>query len=276
MKQWINHIYRRWRLFFNYPLSAFAAQTSFSLILSAFPFAMLLFTLMGYVPGLEQHMLQSELRRFMPELFEEFINRIFQDIAIGRNLTLISITALSALFAASNGFVSMIRGMNTVYGIQEARSFFRIRIMALLCTLILISAMLLTLLLMVFGDYIVSLLIFTLPPSFRSSIPAMGYRVMLIYVFLAVMFILVYKTMPNRKSTIRHEFPGALVAASGWLIFSFIYSMFISHISTYLYGSLTSAVFMMLWIYYCIYILFVGAQINCWLRLKRQQRHKGE
>ncbi|MBR6548067.1 MAG: YihY/virulence factor BrkB family protein [Clostridia bacterium] len=276
MMQWIARVYRQIRLFFNYPLSAFAAQTSFSLILSAFPFTMLLFTLMGYVPGLEQHMLQSEVGRFMPKLFEELVNRIFQDIAIGRNLTLISVTALSALFAASNGFASMIRGMNMVYGIQEARTFWRIRLLALLCTVVFMSAMLLTLLLMVFGDHIIALIHLAIPRFSHTQVPALGYRIVLICIFLTVMFILVYKTMPNRKSSVKHEFPGALVAAGGWLIFSFIYSIFLSHISTYLYGSLTAAVFMMLWIYCCIYILFVGAQINCWLRLKRRQRHKGE
>ncbi len=276
MKPWIGWIKEQARLFFNYPVSAFAAQTAFFLIISAFPFAMLLITLMGYIPGLEQQMLQSELSRLMPGLFNDFVDRIFSEIYAGRNLTLISITAFSALFAASKGFTSLIRGMNLVYGIREQRKFFAVRGMALLCTVVMMSAMLLTLMLMVFGDWLLSLIAYYLPAFSKTAVAIISYRVVLIYVFLVAMFLLVYLLIPNRKSTFRAELPGALLAAAGWIVFSMLYSFYLTQVNNYVYGSLTSAVFIMLWLYFCIYILFVGAEINRYLRLKRLQFEKGD
>ncbi len=271
MKRWFLWCKDFGQLFFNYPVSAFAAQTTFFLIISAFPFAMLLITLMSYIPGLEQQMLQSELGQLMPTLFNDFANRIFEEIYQGRNVALISVTAFSALFAASKGFASLIRGMNLVYGIREQRNFFAVRSMALLCTLTMLSAMLLTFLLMVFGDYLLSVVAYYLPAFSGAAVSIISYRVMLIYVFLVAMFLLVYLLIPNRKSTFKAELPGALLAATGWILFSMLYSLYLTHVNTYIYGSLTSAVFIMLWLYFCIYILFVGAEINRYLRLKRLQ-----
>lgn len=31
---------------------------------------------------------------------------------------------------------------------------------------------------------------------------------------------------------------------------------------TYMYGSLTAFIILMLWVYFCIYIFFIGAEIN--------------
>ena len=276
MKRWLLWCKEQGQLFFNYPVSAFAAQTAFFLILSAFPLAMLLITLTAYIPGLEKQMLQSELARLMPTLFNDFADRIFREIYQGRNPAVISITAISAWFAASKGFACLIRGMNLVYGIREQRGFFAVRAMALVCTVVMLSTILLTFLLMVLGDYLLSLVAYYLPAFSQTAVSIISYRVVLIYAFLAAMFLLVYLLIPNRKSTVKAELPGALFSATGWIVFSMLYSLYLTRVNTYVYGSLTSAVFIMLWLYFCIYILFVGAEINRYLRLRRLQFVKGE
>ncbi|MBR3844138.1 MAG: YihY/virulence factor BrkB family protein [Clostridia bacterium] len=265
-------------IFFNYPISAFAAQTAFFLIISAFPLAMLLITLIGYIPGLEEQMLQSELSRIMPELFNEFADKIFEEIYEGRTVTLISVTAVSALWAASKGFVSLIRGMNLVNGIQEQRNFFVVRGMAMLCTFGLMLAIIGSLILMVFGQKIAEILIYYFPALERAAFFIISFRALVLFVLLTGLFLVLYLAVPNRRSTLRGELPGAVFSALGWIIFSMLYSLYLSNVNSYIYGSLTSAVFIMLWLYACIYILFIGAELNCYIRLKNKPSmiRKGE
>ena len=49
-----------------------------------------------------------------------------------------------------------------------------------------------------------------------------------------------------------------------------MYFNFFSRFS-YMYGSLTAIILLMLWIYFCICILFLGAEINCHLDRLRQR-----
>lgn len=271
IKQWYQKLVRLTGVFFSYPVSACAAQTAFFLIISSFPLAMLLITLIGYIPGLEEQMLQSGLSRIMPELVDDFVNTIFSEIYAGRNLTLISVAAVSTLLAASKGFISLIRGMNLVYGIKEQRNYFVVRGMAVLCTVSLIFAIVVTLIVMVFGAHIGNLVIYYFPSLAKATFALVSFRAILVFLLLTVLFLTLYLAAPNRRSTLRNELPGAMLSALGWILFSLLYSFYLDRVNTYVYGSLTAIVFIMLWLYACIYILFIGAEINCYLRLKRNE-----
>jgi membrane protein len=73
-----------------------------------------------------------------------------------------------------------------------------------------------------------------------------------------------YIFIPNRKTKLYKEFPGALVSAAGWMGFSYLYSFYIDNMGNYsnMYGSLTAIVLFMLWFYFCMYILFIGGEVN--------------
>ena len=78
---------------------------------------------------------------------------------------------------------------------------------------------------------------------------------------------LLYLVIPNRKSRLLAELPGAVLTAGGWICFSYLFSFYIDHRQNiaFAYGSLTTLAFSMLWLYFCMYILFVGAEINVFL-----------
>ena len=63
--------------------------------------------------------------------------------------------------------------------------------------------------------------------------------------------------------------PGAAFASGGWILFSYFYSLYIIHFPavSYLYGSLAALVLMMLWLYICMTILLLGAEVNKHLHL---------
>lgn len=263
-------------IFFGYPVSAFAGQSAFFFIISAFPFTMLLITLIGFIPGLEQLALGAEFTRIMPDWFSEFVEKIFTEIYNGRNPALISVAAASTLLAASKGFISLIQGLNVVYGIKEKRNYFAVRGMAVVCTLTMMAAMVLTLILLVFGDSLAALVANLWPALAKTAIVIISFRVAVIFILLTALFTAIYLAAPNRRSSVRAELPGAALAAVGWIGFSFLYALYIRHVNTYTYGSLTAAVLIMLWLYACLYIVFVGGEVNRYWQSRRPQEKRSE
>jgi membrane protein len=81
---------------------------------------------------------------------------------------------------------------------------------------------------------------------------------------LLVFFLIIYIVIPNRKTKLLNELPGAMVCSAGWMGFSYAFSYYIDNFSNYAstYGSLTAVVLFMLWMYFCMYLLFIGAEVN--------------
>ena len=81
---------------------------------------------------------------------------------------------------------------------------------------------------------------------------------------MVLFFTLMYLLIPERKSSFFAELPGAILTSAGWLGFSYLYSYYIDHIANYnaTYGSLTAIVLCMIWVYACMYIMFIGAEVN--------------
>ena len=77
-------------------------------------------------------------------------------------------------------------------------------------------------------------------------------------------FIAMYTVLPNRKNRIRDTLPGALLGSAGWLIFSDLFSIYVEHFSDYtnIYGSVYAVALSMLWLYFCICIVFYGGVLN--------------
>ena len=89
-------------------------------------------------------------------------------------------------------------------------------------------------------------------------------RFFLLGILQTLVFTLMYRFLPNRKSTFLRCLPGGLFASVGWLVFSDLYSVYIAHFSAYanIYGSIYAVALCMLWLYFCMSILFYGGVLN--------------
>ena len=81
---------------------------------------------------------------------------------------------------------------------------------------------------------------------------------------LAVLFMVLYRFVPNRKVRLFRQAPGALFSAVCWYVFSIVFSLYVEYSPGLInmYGSLTTIVLVMLWLYFCMYIILIGAEIN--------------
>lgn len=245
-------------------ISAYSAQAAFFVIISAIPLIMLLLTLLRFVPYFNSGDIIFDFD-MLPHDLNEFLGDILREIISKSSNTLISISAITALWSASKGVYSMMQGLTAAYSLHETRSYLRMRGLSIIYTIVLLVVIIAALGFLVFGNSIYDTLIDFLPIAAEHvRIISKGIRWLIAFGFLLLFFEAMYLMMPNHKSTIIRELPGALVSSIGWVVFSYGYSYYIDNFSNYsnIYGSLTAVVLLMLWLYFCMYIMLVGAEIN--------------
>lgn len=247
-------------------IGAYSAEAAFFLIISIFPFAMLLITLLQYLP-ITENVLTVMAEGFLPDNISEFVTDMIEELSEKASTTIISVTALVTLWTASKGVFSVIRGINAACGVKETRGYIALRISALFYTLFFAVGILFTLLLLVFGNHIFLWLSARVLFLNKFAI-VVGLRQLIGFLVLCIFFWFVYSFAPNRKTKLIRELPGAVFASLGWILFSFAFSFYINYIGnlSYFYGSLTSVIVLMLWLYICMYIVFIGAEINVFLK----------
>jgi membrane protein len=245
-------------------VNMYSAQSSFFIIVSFFPFIMLLLCILNYT-NITESLLLTLVYDLLPSKTQPLIISIINEIYHSSSFTLLSVTAVSAIWAAGKGFVSIIQGLNDVYDTGgESRNYFVLRFHAMLYTIALIVIIIFSLVLMVFGNRLLDLINVHWPLVGSAIQFILRFRFLIFIGVLTLFSLVLYIVVPNRKSKIRHELPGAVFTALGWSIFSYVFSIYVDMSKGFAvtYGSLATLVFIMLWLYACMNVLFIGAEIN--------------
>jgi len=245
-------------------ISAFSAQAAFFIIISFFPFVMLLLSMIKYTSIEESDMLKLFTQVF-PTAVNPFMVTIIDQIYHTRNAgTLIPLTAITTLWSAGKGFLAIMKGLNAVYDIEETRHYLQLRIISAFYTLAFAVTIILTMGLFVFGNRLYVWIMQKLPSFLDTALVIISLRTIIGFLVLILFFLVIYVVIPNRKAKVMNELPGAMICAAGWMGFSYAFSYYIDNFSDYasMYGSLTAIVLFMLWMYFLMYILFIGAEFN--------------
>ncbi len=82
-------------------------------------------------------------------------------------------------------------------------------------------------------------------------------------IILAGVFTVIYTYVPKKRLRLRSQIPGAVCASAAWIGFSALFSVYLNHSASFgIYGSLTTIIIALLWMYYCMYILLLGSYLN--------------
>lgn len=244
-------------------ISAFSGQACLFIIISFFPFVMFLLTMIRYLPITESALLHM-CTEVLPTAFSSFVVSIMKEIYSKSTNALLSVTVITALWSASRGFLTITKGLNYVYDIRETRNYILLRLVSTGYTLIFALLIIITLVVLVFGNRLYHEINMVNPLLGNLLGMIVDFRTCLGFFILLLFFLMLYLFIPNRKSRLLNELPGAIVSSIGWILFSYLFSIYIDHFGnySYTYGSLTAIVLLMLWLYACMFILFIGGEVN--------------
>ena len=248
-------------------ITVYAAQASFFLIISAFPLLMLIMNMVQFISPDSLTQIMESVVVFIPDSLQPSFYAIVYEIYEKSSGTILSVTAITTLWSASRGVMAVERGLNQVYSSEHKIGYIRLRLICYFYTVFFLAVMLVALILLVFGNNIQMFLEDQIPRIRDFSILVVGIRTFLSSFVLTGFFMVLYRFFPNRNVTLLNQFPGAIFATFGWSLFSFVYSIYISYFSNFssTYGSLAAIVLIMLWLYICMNITLLGAEINVFL-----------
>ena len=247
--------------------TVFAAGSSFFLLLSAVPFLMLLLSVSQVFFPLSVNEILHLIQNVIPRDLLPLIRSVVDSLANEGSIPLLSVTAVTALWSASRGMAALERGIAGVYEVDVSRGFIRDVLRSFLYTAGFIVLLLATQILLVFGVQIADTLMHHFPALETPLTRIMNARGLAVFGILSLFFTLFHRLILSRAYTEEDRpvvFPGAVLSAGGWMLFSFIYSLYIRYFprASYLYGGLARLLVMMLWVYFCMIILLCGAEVN--------------
>jgi membrane protein len=154
--------------------------------------------------------------------------------------------------------------MNGVYANSETRNYFLVRIKAAIYTFLFAILLIILLVIFVFGNQLYIWIVDKFPVLADFALLIISIRTIVGLCILILFFLLLYTVIPNRKTKLIRELPGAILCAAGWMVFSYLFSFYIDNMSnfSYTYGSIAAIVLCMLWLYACMYMMYVGAEVN--------------
>ncbi|MDO5382064.1 MAG: YihY/virulence factor BrkB family protein [Eubacteriales bacterium] len=247
-------------------LSDYSAQACYYILLSFMPFILVLLNILHYVP-IEFKDFVDIFGNIIPGEFREFIITIITDIDNSSSVALLSVTAIGLLWSAGKGFMSIKKGLDQIYESKPKGNWLLQRMFSSIYALLFLLSIVASLILVVFGENLLKLFK-TYLPNLRLLIAIMtgilDNKILLVPTLLTIFFALIYTFIPNRKRHLLEEIPGALLAAIGWYIFSQLYSLYVYYFPShsYTYSSITTFILLLVWMYICIFILFMGAEFN--------------
>lgn len=242
-------------------ITAFAAQSAFFIILSAIPFLMVFSSLLKYTP-VTQEVLTQAVESYMPSYISPLMISVIGEV-YNQSIGLISIAAVAAIWSSAKGLQYLGTGLNMVNNCQETRNWFILRFRAIGYTLVLILTIAIVLVLLVFGSTLQKAAIRYFPIISHFMSVLIGVRIIIVMGILIVFFALIFKMLPNRKASLKSQLPGAILSAISWYVFSFALSIYVEYFNGFsTYGRLATIVLVMLWLYFCMYILLLCAETN--------------
>lgn len=243
-------------------VSEYAAESAYFTILSFIPFTLFFISLIKYT-NIEKDTIIMVLKEFIPVSMHNTIFNILDEV-YSKSIEIISLTLIIAVWSAGKGFFSLCKGLRNIYKIKDEKNNLWLRIEGSIYTLILIFLIIIFLFFIVLGNKMYIYIMSKYNEFSKIFFIVFKFRNILMIFFMIIVFLLLYKYIPQNKSKVSSHIYGAIFSAIGWYICSYIFSIYmdISRGFVDMYGSLSSLILIMLWMYSCMYIILLGAEIN--------------
>lgn len=253
-------------------ISLHGAYTTFFFIISVFPALLLLLGILSYT-SFEADDLVNWLSMFIPQTLMPTVESLITVAYKHSSGTVVSISVLATLWSASKGTYGLLWGFRSIYGMDEKLTYWKNRGLSLVYTLLILIALVLTLTIHMFGSAVVDYLWMTTIPWVMTILSILDLRFWVLLLTLFMLFTVMYALLPGQHWGIRQHIPGALLASLGWSTFSRLFSVYVQYFTDYynIFGSIYAVVLVMLWLYFCVCILFYAAAFNRYLAEKNSK-----
>jgi membrane protein len=245
-----------------------AAELAYYFLLALFPLLLFLTSVIGLVIGSGtglRHSLFNYLGKVLPSSASQLVSDTMFEVSSASGGGKLSFGILAALWAASNGMGAISQSLNTAYHVEESRSWWKQRLIAVGLTIALAVLIISALALVLYGGKIAD----GLAASYGFGVVfVVLWKILqwpVVLVFLLLGFALIYYWAPDlRDQDWRWVTPGSIFAVALWLLVSLAFRLYLHFFDSYskTYGSLGAVIVLMLWFYLTGASILIGGEIN--------------
>lgn len=242
-----------------------AAQLAYYFFLALFPALLFLVALVSFIPveGLLKAITDT-LARVAPYEALTLIQDQIVKIAGDKNGGLLTLGMLGTIWSTSSGVTAIIDTLNQAYDIQEARPWWKVKLVALGLTIALAAFIVISTVLVLVGPALAEKVAAWahMGPAFAWTWKIVQWPVVFGLVTLAVA--MMYYYAPDAEQEWIWITPGSIFATVLWLLISIGFRFYVTHFTSYnaTYGTIGGVIVLMLWFYVSALAVLVGAELN--------------
>lgn len=258
-----------------------AGSMAFSFTIALFPLLIFLLNLIPYLQDFFPYITTQNILNFISEILPGEIyaqtEGTIMDIVSKPRQSLLSFGFFFALFASTQGAMSMMSSFNSVYQTRENRSFLQSRGIAVSIVIILALTVFAASSVMIIGNIFISRL--DEMQLFNSGFmyflfSSLKFLILLLMFYIATAFIFRFAPVVHDK----WQFFSVGARLAGFLItFGFYgFTFYLNNFASYnkLYGSIGTLIALMLWLYITSMIVLVCFEVNVSLDLIEEKKKK--
>lgn len=246
-------------------LPGIAAQSAYYLILSVFPFLIVLVTLLDRTPFLQSDVIVT-LLDVLPDAVKDIMLPLIDELST--NASTAPIAAMTGIWTASAGLVPVIRGLNQASQTEKSRGYLRNRLISIIFTVALILLIILVLLTQLIGPKVIAkaLSLFGLSLTHSTGQAIIFQIITLTYMMVFFMLLHRYGASTRGKSafTFKDLIPGALVSTLGINIASWGFRFYVNQFARYtvVYGSIAGIMILCIWFFLMSFVMILGGVVS--------------
>ncbi|HMI82960.1 MAG TPA: YihY/virulence factor BrkB family protein [Polyangiaceae bacterium] len=264
---------RLYREFTDDAVTDSAAQLSYYLLLSLFPFLFFLVTLAAYLPlGDEVTDLFARAKGFVPEQALAPVEQHVSNLLTETRPKLLTLGLATALWSASRGIDAIRKALNLAYDVDESRPWWKVQGLAVVMTSATAILVLLSIAVLLLGGKLGFWLSDQLGVSWAVPVVGSFARWPLTGLVIMLALALTYYLLPDVEQKLKFIAPGAACSAVLWLIVTWGFTQYVEHFGNYnvTYGSIGGVVVLLTWLYICGVLVVLGAEVNAILEQASQ------
>lgn len=239
-------------------LTGVSAKVAYYFFLSIWPLFLGLFSFTGIFGGERAfEWMMRWLQALLPAVSTDFLQRFVRQVTGEARPDMLSLGIVLTFWSGSSIFAALADGLNAMYDIEEGRSWWKRRGLAVL--LLVFASVLLTsgVAAILDGERIVAEL--GLGPVWNVA------RWPLAYALLAALLWLVYYFLPDRPQGLAWRWVtiGALVGSSLWVLATAGFRLYVARFGSYgeTYGLVGSVIVLLLWLYLTSLTILLGGEV---------------
>ena len=246
-------------------LLGWSAQISYYFFLALFPALICFVALASFFPI--EHLsdiVLGVLMRIAPDDVLFLVERQLMAIAESHSTGLLTFGIIGTVWSASAGMQTLIRTLNFAYHVPETRPWWRVRLRAMVMTLVIPAFALAALTVMLVGPVFGSRLAGALHVG---AVFVWSWRIVhwpLLFALVVSGLAFVYTVGPDAPQRWKCLIPGSCFATAVWIGASLGLRWYVASLATYqkTYGTIGAALVILLWFYVSGLAMLVGAELN--------------